>query len=141
MPSDDSLRTAMQTVVLAARANGLSCLDGVPASVLADEHFTASAQRAKSYGFDGKTLIHPSTIGPCNEAFSPSQEEVAVAARIVGAAAAADPDAGVVVVDGALVEELHVEQARRVLELATRVAMAGSGGGESAPGRRIFAAS
>lgn len=121
-----TIRTAMQTVVLAARANGLACLDGVPAGVQADAAFDESAAMARSFGFDGKTLIHPSTIAPCNEAFSPSQEEVAAAARIVGAAAAADPDSGVVVVDGQLVEELHVEQAQKVLDLATRVALASS---------------
>jgi citrate lyase subunit beta/citryl-CoA lyase len=74
-------------------------------------------------GFDGKTLIHPKTIALANEIFAPAGDEVAWARKVMAAHAEATADGkGVVVVDGRLVENLHVEDAQRLLDLADAIA-------------------
>jgi citrate lyase subunit beta/citryl-CoA lyase len=74
-------------------------------------------------GFDGKTLIHPKQVGPCNRVFTPKPQDVAWSRRIIEAHAAATARGeGVVVVDGRLVENLHVESARRVVGMADAIA-------------------
>ena len=76
-------------------------------------------------GFDGKTLVHPSQVEPCNEAFAPSASEVDHARRVAEAFEAAQAEGrGVVVVDGRMVENLHVRDARRVLSLHAAVTVA-----------------
>ena len=73
-------------------------------------------------GFDGKTLIHPSQLDPCNEAFSPTADEIAYAQRVIDAFDEALVDGkGVVTVDGRMIENLHVDNARRILAVAAAV--------------------
>ena len=117
------LVTSLGLCVLAARAHGLAALDGVHLDLDDETGFVAACRQAAAMGFDGKTLIHPKTIAGANAAFAPSADEVERARRII--AAHADVVArgqGVVVVDGRLVENLHVEDARRVVALAEAIA-------------------
>ena len=94
-------------------------LDGVYDDVRDLDGFSAESRQGRAYGFDGKTLIHPAQVDPCNRAFSPSVEEVARAHRVIDAFDAAERSgAGVVTVDGRMIENLHVVTARRVLALA-----------------------
>ena len=116
-------RAAAQPVltqtVLAARAHGLIALDGVFNRVDDDAGFEAECRQAAAFGFDGKTLIHPRQIEPCNRAFSPSTEELAWARAVVEAFAA--PQAaglGAIRLQGRMIERLHLEDAVRLLGLA-----------------------
>jgi citrate lyase subunit beta/citryl-CoA lyase len=107
---------------LAARANGLAALDGVHLD-LKDEGFAAACAQGRALGFDGKTLIHPKQIAAANAAFAPSAEEVAQARKVIAAhdeALAAGK--GIAVVDGRLIENLHVEAAHRTVALAEAIA-------------------
>jgi citrate lyase subunit beta/citryl-CoA lyase len=104
--------------LLVARACGLAILDGVHLDLDDEEGFTRACRQGRALGFDGKTLIHPKTVEVANRVFSPHEEEVAWSRRVVEAHGAAQSRGeGVVVVDGRLVEGLHVEEARRVLDL------------------------
>ena len=82
-----------------------------------DEGFAASCAQGRDLGFDGKTLIHPRTVSAANAAFSPTEQELAFAHRVVAAAADAQEQFGLAVLDGRLVEALHVQEARRLLAL------------------------
>jgi citrate lyase subunit beta/citryl-CoA lyase len=119
--------TALGLCLLAARAYGLAILDGVHLD-LADEHgFSAACRQGRELGFDGKTLIHPKTIDIANRTFGPSADEVVHARRVIAAHAdAVAAGKGVVLLDGALIENLHVEAARRVVALAEQIAAAGA---------------
>ncbi len=113
---------SLSLLVLAARAHGLVALDGVHLDLSDDAGFAASCRQGRDLGFDGKTLIHPRTIEVANAVFGPDAADVAAARRIIEAHAAAEAAGrGVVVVDGRLVENLHVEEARRVLALADAI--------------------
>ncbi|CAO3354339.1 HpcH/HpaI aldolase/citrate lyase family protein [Azospirillum palustre] len=115
--------TSLGLCLLAARAYGLAVLDGVHLDLNDDDGFAASCRQGRDLGFDGKTLIHPKTIAACNAAFAPDAEEIAQAHRIIAAhAEAAAAGKGVVLVDGKLVETLHVENARRLVTLAEAIA-------------------
>ncbi len=115
--------TSLSLCVLAARAAGLPILDGVHLDLEDEPGFLASCKQGAELGFDGKTLIHPRTIAGANAAFGPTEEEIALARRIIEAhAAALKKGQGVAVVDGTLVEQLHVESARRTLALAAAIA-------------------
>jgi len=119
--------TSLSLIVLAARASGLGCLDGVHLDLADEAGFEAACLQGRDLGFDGKTLIHPKTIGAANAAFGPSPDELTAARRIMVAhAEAASFGKGVVVVDGRLVEALHVEAARRLLSLADAIAARGA---------------
>ena len=108
------LMTALQLALLAARAYGLAALDGVHLDLSDDEGFALACRQGRELGFDGKTLIHPKQIEEANTAFAPSAEEVAWSRRIIAAyAEAARSGKGVVLVDGKLIENLHVDNARR----------------------------
>ena len=115
--------TGLGLSLLAARAYGLAILDGVFLDLNDEDSFYYSCKQGLELGFDGKTLIHPKTIEIANKTFSPSPAEIAHARRIIEAhAAAASEGKGVVVVDGRLVENLHVEAARRLVALADAIA-------------------
>ena len=115
--------TSLGLCLLAARAHGLAILDGVHLDLADDEGFAAACRQGVELGFDGKTLIHPKTIAAANAAFAPSEEEVAWSRRIIAAHAEAEAAGqGVVLVDGRLIENLHVENARRVVALAEAIA-------------------
>lgn len=113
------LLTSLQLVLLAARAHGLAALDGVHLDLADDEGFAATCAQGRTLGFDGKTLIHPKQIAAANAAFAPSADEITQAKKIIAAhEAALTARKGIVVVDGRLVENLHVEAAHRTLALA-----------------------
>ncbi|MFQ5775794.1 MAG: HpcH/HpaI aldolase/citrate lyase family protein [Kiloniellaceae bacterium] len=111
--------TSLGLCLLAARAFALGIVDGVHLDLDDDEGFAQACVQGKELGFDGKTLIHPKTIAKANEVFAPSPEEVAFSHRVIEAhAEAAKQGKGVVVVDGKLIENLHVESAKRLVALA-----------------------
>jgi citrate lyase beta subunit len=104
---------ALSQIMLYGRANDLTVLDGVYNLFRDEVGFLAECEQGRSLGFDGKTLIHPSQIPACEAAFSPSEAEVEWAKAVV--AAFEGSAAGVVSVNGEMVERLHLEQARRIL--------------------------
>ena len=110
------------TCVLAAKAHGLAVLDGVYSDLANERGFAVECAAGRDFGFDGKTLIHPSQIGPCNAAFAPSEDELARAHKIVEAFNLPEnQDKGVIKVDGQMVELLHAEVARRTVALASAI--------------------
>ncbi|MEV5296542.1 HpcH/HpaI aldolase/citrate lyase family protein [Amycolatopsis methanolica] len=109
--------------LLAARATGKVILDGVYNDVKDLAGFEAECLQGRQFGFDGKTLIHPGQIEPCNRVFAPSDDEVAQARKIIAAFEEAKSEGrGVVTVDGRMIENLHVENAQRILALAEAIA-------------------
>ena len=117
------LMTALGLCMLAARAHGLVILDGVYNAYKDQEYLRWVCQQGKIMGFDGKTLIHPAQLDITNEVFAPSPEELDLARRYVAAfEEATAAGRGVAVVDGRLVENLHVERARRMLAMAQAIA-------------------
>lgn len=122
-PDRAPLHAAMSLTVAAARAHGLSPIDGVFNRLDDAEGFAAECAQGRTFGFQGKSLIHPSQIEPCNAAFSPDAAEVAWARAVVEAFAIPDnAGVGVLRVQGAMAERLHLDQARLILALheATR---------------------
>ena len=118
--------TALGICMLAARAYGIQILDGVYNDIKDDDGFRDICQQGLEMGFDGKTLIHPSQVAPCNEVFSPTEAQLEMAARIVAGFEEAQREGkGVVTVDGRMIENLHVEQAKKQLALAAAVAEMG----------------
>jgi citrate lyase subunit beta / citryl-CoA lyase len=116
------LLPSLGLLVLAARAHGLAALDGVHLDLSDEEGFALACRQGREFGFDGKTLIHPKQIEPANAAFAPSAEEIAWSQRVIAAHAEAEKrGAGVVLVDGRLVENLHVAEARRVVTIAEAI--------------------
>jgi citrate lyase subunit beta/citryl-CoA lyase len=114
--------TALGLGMLAARAHGLTILDGVYNDIRDAEGFKAVCQQGLEMGFDGKTLIHPTQVEPCNEIFAPSAAELEMAGKIVVAFKTAQAEGkGVVTVEGRMIETLHVEQAERALALAAAI--------------------
>jgi citrate lyase subunit beta/citryl-CoA lyase len=89
---------------------------------LINEGFAFACRQGRELGFDGKTLIHPKQIAPANAAYAPSPEEIEYSRRVIAAhAEGAAAGKGVVLVDGKLVEGLHVENARRLLAVAGEI--------------------
>ena len=109
--------------VLAARATGRVILDGVYNDVRDAEGFERECRQGKEFGFDGKTVIHPGQLEPCNRIFAPSAADVEHSRKVIDAYEAARREGrGVATVDGRMIENLHVDNARRVLDLAAAVA-------------------
>lgn len=109
---------SLGTCLLAARAAGIAILDGVHLDLNDEEGLNASCRQGRELGFDGKTLIHPKQLAAANAMFGPGEEEVAQARRIIAAFEAAEAEGkGVALLDGRLVESLHVAEARRLLAL------------------------
>jgi citrate lyase subunit beta/citryl-CoA lyase len=122
VPGRAPLLGPLSMCVLAARATGRVILDGVYNDVRDLDGFVAECRQGRDFGFDGKTLIHPAQVEPCNEVFAPSAEEVAHAHRVIEAFEAAQREGrGVATVDGRLVENLHMADAQRILALAEAV--------------------
>ncbi len=112
------LLTSLGLCLLAARAYGVTILDGVFLDLDDTAGFERACEQSRELGFDGKTLIHPRQIVACNSAFSPTAAEVEMAQEIVaGYSRAQERGEGVTVVGGRLVEALHVAEAQRVLRL------------------------
>jgi citrate lyase subunit beta/citryl-CoA lyase len=121
-----NLAAALGLSVLAARVNKLAIVDGVYNDIQNAEGFAASCAQARSFGFDGKTLIHPSQIAPCNAAFAPPPEEVEAANKIIAAFNLPENKGkGAIKLDGRMVERLHAETARRTVALAQAIAALG----------------
>jgi citrate lyase subunit beta/citryl-CoA lyase len=108
-----ALRTALQSILLAARAAGVAAFDGVFNRLEDPDGFEAECREGRAFGFDGKSLIHPSQVEVANRAFGPSDEEVEAARRLVAAATG-----GAERHDGEMIERMHVEHARFVLAKA-----------------------
>jgi len=122
-PFEPPLVVALSRAVLAARACGLAILDGVYNDIADLEGFANACQKARNMGFDGKTLIHPKQIEPCNKAFSPSKEQITEARAIIAAFESAENQGkGVIMLEGAMVERLHLEQAQKVVAQADVIA-------------------
>ncbi|TVQ31985.1 MAG: CoA ester lyase [Geminicoccaceae bacterium] len=115
--------TSLGLCLLAARTAGLVILDGVYLDLDDEAGFAASCQQGRELGFDGKTLIHPKQLAAANAAFAPSEAEVAWSRKIIAAhKEAVAAGKGVVVVDGRLVENLHVAMAESVVAMAEAIA-------------------
>ncbi|WP_245617675.1 HpcH/HpaI aldolase/citrate lyase family protein [Nitriliruptor alkaliphilus] len=109
--------------VLAARFAGKVIFDGVFNDLDDADGFTAECQQGRDLGFDGKTLIHPKQLDPCNEVYAPSPAQVAHAREVIAAFEAAQAEGrGVVTVNGRMIENLHVEQAQRTVAQADAIA-------------------
>lgn len=122
-PSRVETITALSLSVLAARAHHLCVLDGVHLSLEDEAGLLASCIQGRDMGFDGKTLIHPSQIQTANTIFGPSSEEIEEAQqRIAAYQAAIEAGAGIAVLNGKLIEELHIQDAKRILALAEAIA-------------------
>ena len=121
-PSRVETQTALSLSVLAARAHQLCVLDGVHLSLDDEGGLRQSCIQGRDMGFDGKTLIHPSQIAFANQIFGPSPEEIDEARqRITAYEAAISSGAGIAVLNGKLVEELHIQDAKRILALANAI--------------------
>jgi citrate lyase subunit beta/citryl-CoA lyase len=113
----------LMTCVAAARAYGLDILDGVYNDLGNADGFVEECKQARDLGFDGKTLIHPRQIEPCNDAFSPSPEEVEVARKMIAAFDLPENrDKGVIQLEGRMVERLHADMGRRTVAIADAIA-------------------
>ena len=116
------LITSLGLVVLAARAHGLAVLDGVHLDLEDEDGFVASCRQGRELGFDGRTLIHPKQIAAANLAYAPSREEIEWSRRVIANhAEATAAGRGVALVDGKLIEALHVENARRLVALSEEI--------------------
>jgi len=121
-PNRVESQTALSLSVLAARAHQLCVLDGVHLSLDDEGGLRQSCIQGRDMGFDGKTLIHPSQIALANQIFGPSLEEIDEARqRITAYEAAISSGAGIAVLNGKLVEELHIQDAKRILALANAI--------------------
>jgi citrate lyase subunit beta/citryl-CoA lyase len=114
--------TSLSICLLAARAFGVAIVDGVHLDLQDVEGFARACRQGAELGFDGKTLIHPSQSAPATEAVAPTPKAIEAARRIIAAHQQASAEGrGVIVIDGRLVENLHVEQARRTIALAEAI--------------------
>ncbi|MFN8097465.1 MAG: CoA ester lyase [Dermatophilaceae bacterium] len=114
VPGRAPLLTSLSMALLAARRAGIACLDGVYNDVKDADGFAAECVQGRQFGFDGKTLIHPGQVDVCNSTFAPSEAEVADAQGMLEAWEAG-AGSGVVTYNGKMVENLHVDIARRIL--------------------------
>ncbi|USG61660.1 CoA ester lyase [Sneathiella marina] len=114
--------TSLGLCLLAGRAYGLTVLDGVYLDLADEDGFVASCVQGLELGFDGKTLIHPKQLAPTNEVFAPSEEDVTHARTVIKAFEEAEAQGkGVVLVDGKLIENLHVEIAKSKVAMADAI--------------------
>ncbi|MDZ3836892.1 MAG: CoA ester lyase [Rhodospirillales bacterium] len=114
--------TSLSLCMLAARAAGLAIVDGVYLDLKDESGFEFACRQGAELGFDGKTLIHPNQIAACNRVFTPRAEDVEWSRKIIAAhAEAASRGEGVAVVDGKLIENLHVESAQRLVKMAEAI--------------------
>lgn len=121
-PDGAAFLTSFGLCILAARAHGLAIIDAVYNDLSDDAGFEESCRRGRILGFDGKSLIHPKTVDAANRLYGPSDEEVAWATKIVAAFEKASAEGkGVIAVDGKMIEELHVREARRLLAMSGRL--------------------
>ncbi len=118
----------LSQAVLAARSYGIDILDGVYNDLSDSEGFVRECQQARDFGFDGKTLIHPGQIEPCNRVFSPAADEVAEARAMIAVFDLPENrDKGVVRIGGRMVERMHAEMARRTVAIADAIGQTRTG--------------
>ncbi len=118
VPGRQPLLWGLARAVNAARYANKVILDGVYNEVRNPEGFALEAEQAAQMGFDGKTLVHPTQVEPANAAFAPSEEEIEYSRRVIEAfEAGVAAGLGVVTVDGKMIENLHVDNARRALAI------------------------
>jgi citrate lyase subunit beta / citryl-CoA lyase len=123
VPGRAPLLFALSVALLAARSAGKAALDGVFDDISDAAGFEAECLQSRQLGFDGKTLIHPSQIDPCNRVFTPSVAEIERAEKTIAAfERAVASGRGVATLDGRLIENLHVESARRILAMGQEIA-------------------
>ncbi len=121
-PAREALIASLNLSVLAGRANGLAVIDGVFNEIADESGFLEVCRQGRAMGFDGKTLIHPSQIEPCNRVFSPDNDEVAQARSILAAFALPENQGkGAIALNGRMVELLHAEIARQTVALAEAI--------------------
>jgi len=126
VPGRAPLVPHLATALLAAREAGVAILDGVYNDVRDPDGFEVEARQGFEMGFDGKTLVHPSQVEPTNRIWAPSADEIDHARRVIDAFEAAEAEGkGVVTVDGRMIENLHVDNARRTLAVAEAIAALG----------------
>jgi len=126
VPGRQPLLGGLSLCLMAARAHGKVILDGVYNDITDAKGFETECLQGAAMGFDGKTLIHPSQLEACNRAFSPTEEELALADEIIAAwEQAIASGRGVVTVRGRMIENLHVADARRAQAIAAAIADAG----------------
>ena len=122
VPGRAPLQFGLQKCLMAARLGGKIILDGVFNDIKDDDGFRTECIQARQFGFDGKTLIHPSQVEPCNEVFAPTEADIEHSRRVIAAFEEAEADGrGVVTVDGRMIENLHVDNARRILAVADAI--------------------
>jgi len=109
----EPMRMALQSIVLAARAAGVPCFDGVFNALDDPEGLERECREGRQLGFDGKSLIHPGQIESCHRGFAPSAQEIERAERLIAAA-----NGGAQRFEDRMIERMHVEQARRTLQRA-----------------------
>tara|TARA_R110000824_G_scaffold118960_10_gene271766 strand:- start:22832 stop:23716 length:885 start_codon:yes stop_codon:yes gene_type:complete len=115
--------TSLGLSIIAARAYGLVALDGVYNDIKNEDGFVVICEQGRDMGFDGKTLIHPSQVGPCNTIFSPDADTVSFARLTIAAFEAPENKGkGVLKVEGRMVEILHAEIAKRTVAIADAIA-------------------
>ena len=120
----EPLLMALQMCLLAARAAGITAIDGVYNAFKDVDGLRAEAEQGRDMGFDGKSLIHPAQVASANEVFAPSDDEIDLAQRHIEAFEAAEAEGkGVAVVDGRIVENLHIVTARQTLAKAEAIAV------------------
>jgi len=123
VPDRGPLMTSLQMCLLAAKAHGVVALDGVYNAFKDEDGLRAECVQGRDMGFDGKTLIHPAQIAITNEAFAPSADEIIMAERQIAAFEEAEAQGqGVAVVDGKIIENLHIVTAKAVLAKAAAIA-------------------
>jgi citrate lyase subunit beta/citryl-CoA lyase len=115
--------TSLALCMLAARAFDLTILDGVYNDIKNEDGFAAVCDQGREFGFDGKTLIHPSQLEPCNRIFSPEAQAISDAREIIEAFKTPEAaNVGVLKVGGKMVERLHLEEAKRLVAIADVIA-------------------
>jgi citrate lyase subunit beta / citryl-CoA lyase len=123
VPGRAPLLTGLGLALLAARAEGKVILDGVYNDVKNLEGFEAECVQGRELGFDGKTLIHPGQVEPCNRVFAPTEAQIEESRAVLRAwEEALAGGQGVATVNGRMIENLHVENAKRVLAVAEAIA-------------------
>ena len=121
-PGREALLASLNLTVLAARAHGLTVIDGVFNEIADTAGFEAVCRQGRALGFDGKTLIHPSQIEGCNKIFSPDPQEVARARAILQAFEKPENKGkGAIALEGRMVELLHAEIAKQTVALADAI--------------------
>ena len=122
-PERMPMMTSLGLALIAARAYGLVILDGVYNDIKDEDGFVAVCEQGRDLGMDGKTLIHPSQVAPCNRIFSPDPETVEFSRKVIEAFDHPDNQGkGVLKVDGKMTEILHADIARRIVNVADQIA-------------------